>query len=64
MKYYINKKTQEVFKESCNECGCADDMVLLGNFEYVSEAVEAAKAKGYPKADGSAYDSLNCHTKD
>lgn len=63
MKYYVNKKTQEVFKESC---GYSDspDMVLLGDFEYSGEAVEAAKAKGYPKANGVAYDSFACHTKD
>lgn len=63
MKYYINKKTQAVQKESCEHCD-GPDMVLLGEFEYSGEAVEAAKAKGYPKANGIAYDSLNCHTKD
>ncbi|MGO2117413.1 MAG: hypothetical protein ACTH29_00620 [Fusobacterium sp.] len=63
MKYYINKKTQEVFKESCGE-GNNPEMVLLGEFEYSGEAVEAAKAKGYPEASGVAYDSVACHTKD
>ncbi|MGL5580529.1 MAG: hypothetical protein ACRDCE_06140 [Cetobacterium sp.] len=54
MKFYINKVTHEVHKYFCEHVN-NPNLVELGDYDYPSEAVAAAKIKGYRRADGCAH---------
>lgn len=57
MYFYINKVSHEVHKSICEYVDSYKypNVILLGSYDYPSEAIRAAKSKGYSNADGCAY---------
>ena len=66
-KYYINHNTKnpngnnEVHTEDCTYRPSLTNCTCLGYFANGIEAVTAAKAKGYSKADGCIYCCPEAH---
>lgn len=64
--YYVNKNQQrngdhEVHKEGCSYMPNLENREYLGDYSSCRPAVTEAK-KRYPKANGCAHCSPECHT--
>ena len=66
--YYLNLDTSsnpngdnEVHESSCRRMPSAENRVYLGVFSDCIQAVQAAKLKGYSKADGCKICSPEAH---
>lgn len=64
--YYVNKQAQpngdhEVHENGCQWMPSLENREYLGDFSSCAPAVAEAKKK-YPKADGCATCSPDCHT--
>lgn len=62
MKFYINTNTHEVHKHFCKHVN-NPNLIELGSFNCPSEAVTAAKSKGYGRAD-TCYHCCESHNPD
>ena len=62
MTFYINTVTHEVHDVFCDYISYKN-IVLLGVYNSVFDAIKDAKNKGYSNADGCAYCCREAHTK-
>ena len=62
MIFYIDTVIHEVHKENYSWKPTVN-LSCLGVFDYLSQAVAAAKKAGYSNADGCAYYCPEMHTK-
>ena len=62
MKFYVNKDTHEVYRETCDYINYPH-VIFLGVYDYSSQAVAAALRQGYSNGDGCSYCYPTCYTK-
>ncbi len=67
-RYYINRNAQangdqEVHTTRCSHPPNTDNRVPLGNHATCRSAIQEARRRGFPRADGCAYCSPDCHSR-